>query len=135
MQAGVRDLTFVTSEQELILEKVRDDMLVRTEISQSSSLRERRGHTAAAQWPDGAQTAAPVGLNNNGPFAQKHGPPQANGTTKTPEQPFSTTEELKVTRSDRTKEAEPLGVSSDSASEISKFESEFVSRLSVCTSV
>uniref|UniRef100_A0A3B4UJ33 Tudor and KH domain containing n=1 Tax=Seriola dumerili TaxID=41447 RepID=A0A3B4UJ33_SERDU len=64
----------VKQAKELILEKVREDTTVRTKISQSSALRQRRGHTAVNQRPDSTEPEAPAGLNNNGPH-----PPVKNG--------------------------------------------------------
>lgn len=111
--------------QELILEKVREDMMVRTKISQSSALRQKRGHTAVNQRPDSTDTEALVGLNNNSPYSQteKNGLIHANGTTGEPENIFHKMEELKITNTDKKEEEE--SVSTDSLSEISKFESEF----------
>ncbi|KAG7239778.1 hypothetical protein INR49_028365 [Caranx melampygus] len=56
--AGTREE--VKQARELILEKVKEDMMVRTKISQSSALRQKRGHTAANQKPDSTETEAPV---------------------------------------------------------------------------
>ncbi|XP_044034818.1 tudor and KH domain-containing protein isoform X2 [Siniperca chuatsi] len=109
----------VKQAKELILEKVREDMMVRTKISQSSALRQKRGHTAANQMQDGTETEAPVGFNNNGPYSQKNGLIHANGTTGEPENIFDKLE-LKVTNTDHKEEEE--SVSTDSLSEISKFE-------------
>ncbi|XP_041819344.1 tudor and KH domain-containing protein isoform X1 [Chelmon rostratus] len=112
----------VKQAKELILEKVREDMMVRTKISQSSALRQKRGHTALNQRPDSTETEAPVGLNNNGPYpqAEKNGLIHANGTTGEPEDMLDTTEELEITNTDNKQEEESF--STDSLSEISKFE-------------
>lgn len=120
-----RNSTFVICLQELILGKVREDMMVRTKISQSSALRQKRGHTAVSQRPESTETEAPVGLNNNSPYTQteKNGLIHANGTTGEPGYGSDTMEELKSTSTDDNKEEE--SVSTDSLSEISKFESEF----------
>ncbi len=118
--------TFVICLQELILEKVREDMMVRTKISQSSALRQKRGHTAVNQRPDNTETEALVGLNNNNsPYSltEKNGLIHANGTTGEPENIFHKMKELKITNTDNKEEDE--SVSTDSLSEISKFESEF----------
>lgn len=111
--------------QELIVEKVREDTMVRTKISQSSALRQKRGHTAAVQRPDSTETEAPVGLNNNSLHSQveKNRLIHANGTTGEPKDVFDKMEELKL-NTDNNKEED--SVSTDSLSEISKFESEFV---------
>ncbi|XP_037610991.1 tudor and KH domain-containing protein isoform X1 [Sebastes umbrosus] len=116
----------VEQAKELILEKVREDTVVRTKISQSSALRQKRGHTAVNQRPDSTGTEAPVGLNNNGPYAQteKNGHIHANGTAGEPENSFDKIEELKITNTDNKQEEEDSeeSVSADSLSEISKFE-------------
>ncbi|XP_070783062.1 tudor and KH domain-containing protein isoform X2 [Enoplosus armatus] len=112
----------VKQAKELILEKVREDMMVRTKISQSSALRQKRGHTAGNQKPDSTETEAPVGLNNNGPYFQteKNGLIHVNGTTGEPDNIFDKMEELKIINTDN-KEVEE-SVSTDTLSEISKFE-------------
>ncbi|XP_075949187.1 tudor and KH domain-containing protein isoform X1 [Anarhichas minor] len=109
--------------KELILEKVREDTMVRTKISQSSALRQKRGHTAVNQRPDGTETEAPEGLNNNSPYSQteKNGRIHANGTAAEPETIFDKIEEFKITNT-ANKEEEDESVSTDSLSEISKFE-------------
>ncbi|XP_034413788.1 tudor and KH domain-containing protein isoform X1 [Cyclopterus lumpus] len=119
----------VEQAKELILEKVREDTMVRTKISQSSALRQKRGHTAVHQRPDDAGTEAPAGLNNNnnnGPYSQteSNGRIHANGTTEHPETIFDKIEELKITNTanDEEEEEEEESVSTDSLSEISKFE-------------
>ncbi|XP_031699918.1 tudor and KH domain-containing protein isoform X2 [Anarrhichthys ocellatus] len=113
----------VEQAKELILEKVREDTMVRTKISQSSALRQKRGHTAVNQRPDGTETEAPEGLNNNGPYSQteKNGRIHANGTAAEPETIFDKIEEFKITNT-ANKEEEDESVSTDSLSEISKFE-------------
>ncbi|XP_073345466.1 tudor and KH domain-containing protein isoform X2 [Pagrus major] len=112
----------VKQAKELILEKVREDIMVRTKISQSSAQRQKRGHTAVNKRPDSTETEAPVGLNNNGPYSQteKNGLIHANGTTEEPEDILDKMEELKIINTDNKREDESL--SSDSLSEISKFE-------------
>lgn len=107
--------------QELILEKVREDMMVRTKISQSSALRQKRGHTVVNQRPDSTETEAPVGLNNNDPCSQteKNGLVYANGSTGEPENILEKMEELKMNSTDNEEES----LSTDSLSEVSKFES------------
>lgn len=110
--------------QELILEKVREDMMVRTKISQSSALRQKRGHTAVNPRPDSTETEAPVGLNNNGPHLQtvKNGLVHTYGSTGEPENIFDKMEELKIS-STESREEEEESFSTDSLSEVSKFES------------
>ena len=110
--------------QELILEKVREDMMVRTKISQSSALRHKRGHTGIHQQADITETEEPVGLNNNGPYPQteKNGIIHANGTTGEPESNVDKMEVLKISNTDN-KEEEEESISTDSLSEVSKFES------------
>ncbi|XP_062299078.1 tudor and KH domain-containing protein isoform X1 [Scomber scombrus] len=114
----------VKQAKELILEKVREDMMVRTKISQSSALRQKRGQTAANQRADSTETEAPLGLNNNGPYSQaeKRGVVHANGTTGEPERIFDKVEELKITNTDSKEEEEEESLSTDSLSEVSKFE-------------
>uniref|UniRef100_A0A3Q1JU82 Tudor domain-containing protein n=1 Tax=Anabas testudineus TaxID=64144 RepID=A0A3Q1JU82_ANATE len=72
----------VKQAEELILEKVREDMVVRTKISQSSALRQKRGHTVVNQ-------------------------------------PENKMEDLKISRSTDNEEE---SLSTDSLSEVSKFE-------------
>ncbi|XP_026208039.1 tudor and KH domain-containing protein isoform X2 [Anabas testudineus] len=110
----------VKQAEELILEKVREDMVVRTKISQSSALRQKRGHTVVNQ-PESTETEAPVGLNNNGPYSQteKNGLVYANGTMGEPENILDKMEDLKISRSTDNEEE---SLSTDSLSEVSKFE-------------
>ncbi|KAK1906114.1 MBT domain containing protein 1 [Dissostichus eleginoides] len=86
----------VEQAKELILEKVREDMMVRTKISQSSALRPKRGHTAVSQRPDSTEPEAPVGLNNNSPCSQ----PERNGlfhaNVPSPDLSFQPDEHLEV---------------------------------------
>ncbi|XP_070707883.1 tudor and KH domain-containing protein isoform X1 [Pempheris klunzingeri] len=112
----------VKQAKELILEKVREDMIVRTKISQSSALRQKRGHPPVNERPDGTETEAPVSLNNNSPYSQteKNGLIHSNGTTAEPDDIFDKMEELELTNAD--KNEEEGSVSTDSLSEISKFE-------------
>lgn len=111
--------------QELILGKVREDMTVRSKISQSSALRRKRGHTAVNHKPESTETEVPVGLNNNSPYTQteKNGLIHVNGTTGEVEYGSDKIEALTSTNTDDDREEE--SVSTDSLSEISKFESEF----------
>ncbi|KAK9530820.1 hypothetical protein VZT92_012300 [Zoarces viviparus] len=112
----------VEQAKELILERVWEDAMVRTKISQSSALRQKRGHTAVNQRPDGTETEAPEGLNNNGPYSltEKNGRLHANGTAAEPETIF---EEFKITNTaNKEEEEQEESVSTDSISEISKFE-------------
>lgn len=113
--------TCVICLQELILEKVKEDMMVRTKISQSSALRQKRGPTVVNQRPDSTETKAPVGLNNNGPYSQteKNGLVYANGSTREPENILEKMEELKMNSTDNEEES----LSTDSPSDVSKFES------------
>nr|XP_046234319.1 tudor and KH domain-containing protein isoform X1 [Scatophagus argus]XP_046234321.1 tudor and KH domain-containing protein isoform X1 [Scatophagus argus] len=112
----------VKQAKELILEKVKEDMMVRAKISQSSSLREKRGPSAMNQRPNSTETEAPVGLNNNPPYSQteKNGLILSNGTTGEPEYVCDKMEELKITNTEDKKEDQ--SDSTDSLSEISKFE-------------
>ncbi|XP_071318605.1 tudor and KH domain-containing protein isoform X2 [Trachinotus anak] len=117
----------VKQAKELILEKVREDMMVRTKISQSSALRQKRGHTVVNQRPDNTDPEAPVGLNNNGPHSQtvKNGLIHSCGTTGEPENIYDKREELKDSNTDskeEEEEEEEESLSTDSLSEVSKFE-------------
>lgn len=100
--------------------------MVRTKISQSSALRQKRGHTAVNPRPDSTETEAPVGLNNNGPHLQtvKNGLVHTYGSTGEPENIFDKMEELKIS-STESREEEEESFSTDSLSEVSKFESQF----------
>uniref|UniRef100_A0A8C7ZLK6 Tudor and KH domain containing n=1 Tax=Oryzias sinensis TaxID=183150 RepID=A0A8C7ZLK6_9TELE len=94
--------------KDLILDKVRQDTLVRSKISQSSALRQKRH---GSQKPDPAALEAPRGLNNNGPVFQpeKTLPLHDCGDTQEPE-------EQKVT------DGEVESLSTESLNEISTFE-------------
>lgn len=99
--------------------------MVRTKISQSSALRPKRGHTAVSQRPDSTEPEAPVGLSNTSPCSQpeRNGLLHANGTTGEPQ---DTVQELDVTDNKEEEEGEEEdSVSTESLSEVSKFESEF----------
>ncbi|KAM7382206.1 hypothetical protein PAMA_012868 [Pampus argenteus] len=113
----------VKQAKELILEKVTEDMMVRTKISQSSALRQKRGQPAMNHRPESTETEPSLGLNNNGPYcqAEKKGLVHANGTAGEPENIFNKVEELKITSTD-SKEEEEESVSTDSLAEVSKFE-------------
>nr|XP_020464628.1 tudor and KH domain-containing protein isoform X2 [Monopterus albus]XP_020464629.1 tudor and KH domain-containing protein isoform X2 [Monopterus albus]AID66620.1 tdrkh [Monopterus albus] len=113
----------VKQAKELILEKVREDIMVRKKISQSSALRQKRGHTAVNEKPDSTKTEEPVGLNNNGPFSQteKNGLAYANETTGEPKAICNKMEELKISSRDNNEEEEG-SISTISLSEGSKFE-------------
>ncbi|XP_028264007.1 tudor and KH domain-containing protein isoform X2 [Parambassis ranga] len=111
----------VKQAKEMILDKVQEDTMVRSKISQSSAQRQKRGHTAVNQKPDDTKTEPPQGLNNNGPFSQteKNGVVHINGTTGKAENIFDKIEELKsMTDSEEVEES----LSTDSLSDVSKFE-------------
>ncbi|XP_040033376.2 tudor and KH domain-containing protein isoform X2 [Gasterosteus aculeatus] len=125
----------VQQAKELILEKVREDTVVRKKISQSSALRQKRGHTAVDQRTDGAGTEAPVVSNNNNingplPQTQKSSLIHANGTSGEPHSVSPQMEQLNVTNTSKKEEQqqqqeeeeEEEEESTDSLSEISKFE-------------
>ncbi|XP_040922597.1 tudor and KH domain-containing protein isoform X2 [Toxotes jaculatrix] len=114
----------VKQAKELILEKVREDMMVRTKISQSSALRQKRGHTVVNERPDSTETEAPESLNNNGPLSQtvKNGLIHTCETTGESESLFDKMEELKISNTDSREEEGEESFSTDSLSEISKFE-------------
>ncbi|XP_008287587.1 tudor and KH domain-containing protein isoform X2 [Stegastes partitus] len=113
----------INQAKELILEKVREDMMVRTKISQSSALRQKRGHNVVNEKPESVETEPPLGINNNGPVFQteKNGLVHANGTTQ-PENIFDKVEELKLSNTVRKEEEEEESISTESLSEVSKFE-------------
>ncbi|XP_072229688.1 tudor and KH domain-containing protein [Leuresthes tenuis] len=104
----------------MILEKVREDLMVRTKISESSALRQKRGHTVVGQRPDCVETRSSLGLNNNGPIFQTemNGLIHANVTTSTLHSIFDKMEELKVMEG----KAEEKSLSTGSPSEVCKFE-------------
>uniref|UniRef100_A0A1A8V3I3 Tudor and KH domain containing n=1 Tax=Nothobranchius furzeri TaxID=105023 RepID=A0A1A8V3I3_NOTFU len=56
----------VRQAKEMILEKVKEDLMVRRNISQSSALRQRRHHAVLGQRSDD-ETGSSLGLSNNGP--------------------------------------------------------------------
>ena len=101
--------------QGMILEKVREDLMVRTKISESSALRQKRGHTVVGQRPDCVETRSSLGLNNNGPIFQteKNGLIHASVTTGTLHSIFDKMEELKVME----------GKEEEKSLEVCKFES------------
>lgn len=115
-------ITFVICWQELILDKVKEDELVRVKISQSSALRPKRGHTAVNERPDGKEPAAPTGLNNNVADAktEKNGIIHSNGTSI---EANIASAKLDVTSNNSGSVKEEDSISSESLSEISKFES------------
>lgn len=99
--------------------------MVRTKISQSSALRQKRGHTAVNERPGCKETETLVGLNNNRPYAQagKNGIIHSNGTSVEPEFVCDQIEELKSINTDSNEEE---SLTTDSLSEVSKFESMFL---------
>lgn len=109
--------------QELIVEKVKEDMTVREKIFESSAQRQKRGHPAVSHGPEVTESDTPVGLNNNIPSSQteKNGLIHANGTTGE-----ELTEELTSTHTDDGRGEEEESVSTDSLSEVSKFESKTI---------
>lgn len=104
--------------QEQIVEKVKEGLLVRAKIFQSSAQRHKRGQIPENHRP---------GLNNNIPSSQT----QKNGlihAKRTRAQPEELTEELReeltsTHTDDGREEEEEESVSTDSLSEVSKFES------------
>lgn len=94
-------------------------MIVRAKICESSAQRQKRGHTTVGYGPEVTEREAPVGLNNNIPSSdpEKNRLIHANGTTGQPE---DLTEELTSTHTD---DGEEESVSTNSLSEVSKFES------------
>lgn len=113
---------FVLVLQEMILQKVKEDMMVRTKISQSSALRQKRHQTGMSQKPDVLKTDSPLGLNNNGPvcYTDRNKFVHTNGTVGDTEM-----KNLKVTDDQEEDEEEEESFVSESLSEVSKFESLF----------
>ncbi|KAK2821062.1 hypothetical protein Q5P01_024021 [Channa striata] len=111
----------VKQAKELILEKVKEDTMVRTKIFQLSALRQKRGHIAVNPRPGCGETDEPLGLNNNGPYPQteKNELVYDNVTTEESENISNMMEEQKVNTDT---EDEEMNISIESLSEISKFE-------------
>lgn len=97
----------------LVLEKVKEDLLVRTKICQSSALRHKR--RLQPKTDERTETEAPVVLNNNSVECM---------TEKQPGESCRTTEdtEAEELKSNCTDSYEDHSVSSDSLPQISKFE-------------
>ncbi|XP_053721452.1 tudor and KH domain-containing protein [Synchiropus splendidus] len=119
--------------KESILEKVHEDMLVRTKIVQSSAQRQRRGQVTPTPIADITQSVAPLCLNNNNctrPQTGKNGSALLTGTSelllnhvdKTDQENtgMNCEEPLKV--EDNLEENEIKSVSTEMLSDISKFE-------------
>lgn len=111
------NVTHVVVLQEMILQNVKEDMMVRTKISQSSALRQKRHHTATSQTLDCVKTESALGLNNNGPipYTDRNTFVHTNGTT-------GDTKLKKLNVPDDQEEDEDSFIS-ESLSEVSKFES------------
>lgn len=115
----------VQQAKELILEKVSEDLTVRTMISKSSAQRHKRGQTVSNDKTDGSETEAPPQcLNNNGPFSkEKNGGVYQTGTNGEPGGLLKKMEELSISTSDsREVEDEDESLSTESLLETSKFE-------------
>lgn len=98
-------------------------MTVRAKIFESSAQRQKRGPPTVSHGPEVTECDTSVGLdNNNFPSSQteKNGLIHAIGTTGEPEE---LTEELTSTQTDDGRGEEDESVSTDSLSEVSKFES------------
>ncbi|XP_068610640.1 tudor and KH domain-containing protein [Brachionichthys hirsutus] len=110
--------------KELIVERVSEDMMVRTKISKSSALREKRGHTAVSEGPASVRTRGPVSWTNNGPRSQQeaNGLLPANETTGQREQPFDRMEDLEVPGTDGVAEEQSTSSDPPRGSEIAMFE-------------
>uniref|UniRef100_H3CBW0 Tudor and KH domain containing n=1 Tax=Tetraodon nigroviridis TaxID=99883 RepID=H3CBW0_TETNG len=112
----------VKQAKERIVDKVKEDMTVRAKIFESSAQRQRRGLPAGSHGPGVAESDAPAGLDNNnipGSQTEENGLVRANGT---PGQPEELTEEPTSTQTDDGGGEEEESVSTDSLSEVSKFE-------------
>ncbi|XP_027883714.1 tudor and KH domain-containing protein isoform X1 [Xiphophorus couchianus] len=108
----------VKQAKEMILERVGADAVVRSKISQSSALRQKRGHKVVNPDPCCMEPKCLVGLNNNGPVSYT----EKNGLDQSKE---ATTEclllEMKGLKGTDEQEEES-SVSTDTLSEVSKFE-------------
>lgn len=93
---------------------------MRVKISQSSAQRLKRGHTAAYEGPDCKESGAPASLNNDvaDTKTEKNGIIHSNGTSV---EAKIALEDVTSSSSGSVKEEE--SVTTDSLSEISKFES------------
>lgn len=115
--------------QEQIVEKVKEGMIVRAKIFESSAQRQKRGPPAVNHRPEITEKHTPAGLNNNNNIIpsgqmQTNGLLHANGTTAQPEElREELREELTSTHTDDGGEDEEESISADSLSEVSKFES------------
>lgn len=107
----------------MILEKVTEDVMVRTTISQSSARRQKRGHNVVSQKSNDTETEPLLYLNNNSPFShiEENALVFANGTTGEPETFFDQVGESKI----KTASKEEGSTTTKTFSEVSKFESEF----------
>lgn len=94
---------------------------MRTKIFESSAQRQKRSHPAASHSPNITESDGPAGFNHNSSRTEKNGLIRANGTTSG--QPEELTEELTSTHTDDSRGDEEESVSTDSLSEVSKFES------------
>ncbi|XP_061564627.1 tudor and KH domain-containing protein isoform X2 [Cololabis saira] len=108
----------VKQAKEMILEKVREDVMVRTKISESSALRHKRGHTVENQKPDIVETPLLLRLNNNEPIClkEKNGRVHANGNTGESQNILDQMEE------EEEEEEEERSLSTESPTDTSKFE-------------
>lgn len=123
------------------MEKVKEGMIVRAKIFESSAQRQKRGPPAVNHRPEITEKHTPAGLNNNNNIIpssqmQTNGLLHANGTTAPPEElrgelrgelreelAEELAEEPTSTHTDDGGEDEEESVSTDSLSEVSKFES------------
>ncbi|KAK2885169.1 hypothetical protein Q8A73_021643 [Channa argus] len=111
----------VKQAKELIIEKVKEEKMVRTKILKLSALRQKRGHIVVNQRPDCRETDALLGLNNNGPYSQteKNWLVHACENTEEPENISNIMEEEKINTE---KERGGMNISIKSLPEVSKFE-------------
>ncbi|XP_047233317.1 tudor and KH domain-containing protein isoform X4 [Girardinichthys multiradiatus] len=107
----------VKQAKEMILKRVREDAVVRTKISQSSALRQKRWHKVVNPKPC-MEPESPLSLNNNGTvsYTEKNGLVHSNEATIEPI--FHKMKELK----DTDEQEEENSASTDSLSGVSKFE-------------
>lgn len=110
----------VKKAQNMILEKVTEDVMVRTTISQSSARRQKRGHNVVSQKSNDTETEPLLYLNNNSPFShiEENALVFANGTTGEPETFFDQVGESKI----KTASKKEGSTTTKTFSEVSKFE-------------
>ncbi|KAM9426338.1 tudor and KH domain-containing protein isoform 2-T2 [Pholidichthys leucotaenia] len=116
----------VKQAKDLILEKVQEDMMVRTKISKLSTLRLKRGHTVVNEKPEVTKTKSALGFNNNDPQSETKttGEVHVDSTTEELEHILDQTWEVKMThgKNEEAEEEEEESISRETLSQVSKFE-------------